>query len=119
MTEKPESAPQEWSRWHRFPDPRARETLTAPIGPGCYELRHSSNKQLILFGLGRNVAGRMTSLLPRPQGAAGRNNKTKSAYVLEHISDVEYRTFACDTREDAEAREKRLKANKSAYIFKT
>jgi hypothetical protein len=93
--------------------------LTAPIGPGCYELRHTANKQLILFGLGRNVAGRKTSFLPRPHGYAGRNNRKKSAYVLENIVDIEYRTVACDTRVEAERREKHLKANKSAYVFNT
>jgi hypothetical protein len=37
----------EWSEWHRFPDPRKGELLIAPFGPGCYELRHGT--QLVLY----------------------------------------------------------------------
>jgi hypothetical protein len=40
----------EWSAWRRFPDPRKLELLTAPFGPGCYELR--DGEQLVVFGMG-------------------------------------------------------------------
>jgi len=108
-----------WSEWCKFPDPRQRGMLTAPFGPGCYELRHSGSGKLILFGTGGNVAFRMTSLLPEPLGKGTRNNETKRTYVLQHIENVEYRTLACANCEDAMAREEELKANKSAYIFGT
>jgi hypothetical protein len=69
--------------------------------------------------MGGKVAWRMTSLLPRPHGSGGRNNKEKSEYVLRKIADVEYRTVACDTWEEAKGRENELRENKSAYVFKT
>jgi hypothetical protein len=108
-----------WSEWCKFPDPRQRGMLTAPFDPGCYELRHSDSGKLILFGTGGHVAFRVTSLLPEPLGQGGRDNDKKRTYVLQHIENIEYRTLACITREEAKAREKELKANKLAYIFRT
>jgi len=108
-----------WSKWCKFPDPRQHGMLAAPFGPGCYELRLSDTGRLILFGTGRNVAFRMTSLLPKPLGQGRRDNDKKRTYVLQHIENVEYRTLACTTCENAKARERELKANKLAYIFRT
>jgi hypothetical protein len=54
-----------WSAWRPFPDPSKGGILAAPFGPGCYELR--KGKKLVLYGMGGNVAARMTSLLPKPQ----------------------------------------------------
>src|SRR6185437_10806366 len=107
----------QWSGWRRFPDPRKLELLTAPFGPGCYELRNGS--QLVLYGKGAHVAERMTSLLPTPFGCGTRNNDQKRRYVLEHLGSIEYRSLACDTPEEADQREQELKANRTAYIFPT
>jgi hypothetical protein len=66
-----------------------------------------------------HVAFRMTSLLPEPLRQGGRDNDKKRTYVLQHIENIEYRTIACITREEAKGREKEPKANKLAYIFRT
>jgi hypothetical protein len=108
---------EEWSDWNPFPDPRKHGILHAPFGPGCYELRHGT--QLVLYGTGNQVALRMTSLLPAPFGAGTRNNQNKRQYVLEHIENIEYRTLACSTAEEAKQRELRLKENRTAYKFPT
>jgi hypothetical protein len=107
----------EWSTWRHFPDPREGEVLIAPFGPGCYELRHG--EQPVLFGRGRHVAARMTSLLPQPLGAGRRNNSNKRAYVLANIRDIEYRTAAVRTHEDAVELERSLMRNGAAYLFDT
>jgi hypothetical protein len=78
---------QKWTQWRRFPDPRKLELLTAPFGPGCYELRDGA--QLVLFGTSSHLAQRMTSLLPAPFGSGTRNNQNKRAYVLEHLDSIE------------------------------
>jgi len=106
-----------WSEWLPFPDPRKREMLTAPFGPGCYELRHGS--QMILFGMGSHVAQRMTSLLPAPFGHGTRNNSRKRGYIFDHLSNIEYRTLACSTREEAQECERHLIANRTVYTFST
>lgn len=100
-----------------FPDPRKRELLTAPLGPGCYEL--CDGAQLVLYGRGNHVALRMTSLLPLPHGSGTRNNKAKRQYVMDRLGSIQYRTLACATPEDAKTRELELKANCTAYKFQT
>ena len=97
-----------WSNWVAFPDPRQREYLCAPIGPGVYELRRSDTKELVLRGMGSNCAYRMTSLLPLPLGQGSRRNARKREYVLEHLDCIEYRTCPCETELEAKALEVQL-----------
>ena len=84
-----------WSRWSAFPDPEEGGYLCAHFGPGVYELRNRETGQLVLFGRGKNLAYRMSSLLPAPWGAGNRNNVDKRKYVREHLTRIEYRTKAC------------------------
>ena len=107
-----------WSEWQKLPDPRKNEYLYAPFGTGVYELRRRKTKRLILFGKGNNVAYRMSSLLPKPYGCGGRENKTKRKYVFKNIADIEYRTLACKTSREADIKEKQLKKN-GRYMFNT
>lgn len=106
-----------WSEWRRFPDPRKLESLTAPFGPGCYVLR--VGEQLVLYGMGGNVAQRMASLLPAPFGSGRRNNQGKRKYVFDHLGSVEYRTLACATRNEAQECERSLRDNRAEYKFPT
>ena len=105
-----------WSKWRRFPDPRKHEYIVAPFGWGIYQLRNVVTGEFVCFGKGNNVAYRMTSLLPEPYGAGKRNNKEKRNYILEHLCDVEYRTKAHSTSEEAEDEERILKKSEK-YIF--
>lgn len=107
----------EWSDWRPFPDPRKGGILTAPFGTGCYELRHRDGR-LILFGTGANVAYRMTSLLPEPHGAGHRSNMAKREHVLKYLEDIEYRTAAFASGEDAKVFERELKSS-GIHIFRT
>jgi hypothetical protein len=107
-----------WSSWRRFPDPRAGGLLTAPFGPGCYELRLGS--ELVLFGSAAHVARRMLSLLPAPLGCTRRENSRKRAYVLKHLGEIEYRTRPCADKAAARACESALRrANRGRYRFAT
>ena len=108
-----------WSRWQAFPDPRSGGILTAPFGPGVYELRNRKTNELVLFGRSKNVASRMSSLLPAPLGAGKRNNKEKRIYVDTHLSDIDYRTKPCVDPDTAKMEEKRLRENRHRYIFLT
>jgi hypothetical protein len=91
--------------------------LTAPLGAGCYELRHGA--KLVLFGMSGHVAARMTSLLPKPLGRGTRNNEAKRAYVESHLAEIEYRTIACTNRRQATERERLIAANRGSYLFPT
>ena len=108
-----------WSRWRPFPDPGSGGCLSAPFGPGVYELRHRASGELILFGHSKNVAMRISSLLPPPLGSGKRKNREKREYVLEHLPDIEYRTKGCADKQAAMAEERRLRGAASEYRFRT
>jgi hypothetical protein len=108
-----------WSDWLPFPEPRKRGILCAPFGPGAYELRHKSSEQPILFGQSKNVAFRMSSLLAKSLGVGTRKSKDKKDDVLEHLDDVEYRTIATASVDEAVAIENVLKKSKQTYKHNT
>ena len=110
-----ETTVSKWTKWSKFPNPNEAGYLTAPIGPGVYELRHISTSKKIVYGRSTNVAYRMTSLLPKPLGAGTRNNAELRNYVWDNIADIEYRTIAYKNREDAEALVQAL--NREEYLF--
>jgi hypothetical protein len=107
-----------WSAWRPFPDPSKGGILAAPFGPGCYELR--KGKKLVLYGMGRNVAARMTSLLPKPHGTGIRKNSRKRDYVRRHRASIKYRTRACSTPAAAAAFERDyMRSKREDYCFGT
>lgn len=108
-----------WSEWKPFPDPDKGDFLTAPFGAGCYELRNAGTGELILFGTGSHVAERVASLLPAPKGSGTRNNHGKRDYVDKNLKQIEYRTIASKSRQEAKDFERTLKADKDRYLFKT
>ena len=117
MVKTKENENSKWSDWLKFPDPDKNEYLYAPFGTGLYELRNIKTKELVLFGTGKNVAFRMTSLLPTPLGEGTRKNEEKRLYVLNHLKDIEYRTLAIDIIKAKEI-EREMKSFKN-HIFNT
>lgn len=107
----------EWSAWQRFPDPASSDYLHAPFGPGVYELRNRATRKSVYCGKGKNVAYRMSSLIPRPHGAGKRNNTRLQQYVLTHLTDIDYRTLACASGAAAKAREAQI--DKRGFLFPT
>ena len=105
-----------WSEWRPFPNPSKGDYLLAPFGPGVYELRHRSTGKLILVGQSKNVAWRMSSLLPAPPGCGKRDNEKKRNHVHNNLADIEYRTRAYLTKAEAEQAEALLKAE-NLYMF--
>ena len=107
-----------WSRWRPFPNPDNGDFLSAPFGAGVYELRRGDTKELVLVGHGKNVAYRMTSLLPRPRGQGTRRNAEKRTYVALHLPNIQYRCRACPSDGEAQTLEARL-LTRQKYIFRT
>lgn len=107
-----------WTEWHPIPDPREREFLRAPFGPGVYEIHNRRTDEFILIGEGGHLASRMTSLLPAPLGAGTRHNSAKRDYLLENLADLEYRTLACDSKSEARLVESKRK-KEQRYLFNT
>jgi hypothetical protein len=107
-----------WSEWRAFPDPRENGVITAPFGPGVYELREIPSGDLVLVGSSKNCAARMASLLPAPLGSGTRANDEKRGYVLANVQLIEYRTRACRSREEAARFERELLDN-GGYRFES
>jgi hypothetical protein len=98
-----------WSKWLPFPDPRKGEMLTAPFGFGLYQVKNKDNGELILFGISKNCALRMTSLLPTPLGRGTRNNNTKRDYMINNLHSLVYRTISFLTEDEMNQTEKEVK----------
>ena len=107
-----------WSSWQPFPDPEVGGYLFAPFGYGVYELRNRETGELVLYGRSKNVASRMSSLLPNPPGSGTRNNQRKRKYVSDNICKIEYRTKACTDEAGTKEAEKRMR-DLNLYIFRT
>lgn len=105
-----------WTDWKSFPDPREGEYLNAPFGSGVYQLRNRRIGKFVLFGTGKNLAYRMSSLLPEPFGAGIRKNRDKPNYVLDNIQDIEYRTISFIDNDEAKQFEQYIK-HKEEYLF--
>jgi hypothetical protein len=99
----------DWQEWRPFPDPRRKGLLIAPFGAGVYELRDKMTEEKILCGESKNVAARMSSLLPETHGMGTRKNSDKRDFVCSHIREIEYRTVACREKPEAIEIERELK----------
>ncbi len=108
-----------WSVWRDFPNPEQHGVLTAPFGPGCYELRRSDTGKKVIFGSSNHVALRMTSLLSAPLGSGTRRNSEKRDWVLKYLDHIEYRTIACRDEDEAKKLERDLKVQQDSYQFRT
>ncbi len=107
-----------WTDWQQFPDPSMGGFITAPFGPGCYELRRSDIRQPVLFGTAGHVAYRMCSL--HPDGKGTRNNVEKRAYVGAHLMQIEYRVIALGSKEEAKQFEHdEFWIKRHTYVFPT
>lgn len=103
----------DWVEWRPFPNPERHDFIYAPFGFGVYQLRNKITGQYILFGEGKNLAYRMSSLLPSPYGQGKRVNKKKREYVWKNIGDIEYRTVVCGDKKEAQRIQKELKRMKN------
>ena len=103
----------------RVPDPEDGGLLHAPFGAGVYQLRNRKTGGMVLFGESKNVATRMSTLLPPPLGAGGgqRSNEKKKQYVQRYRSNIDYRTKACADKSSAVAEERTF--SKKDYMFRT
>jgi hypothetical protein len=93
--------------------------LTAPFGPGVYEIRRRDTKRPVCFGIGGHCPARMSSLLPAPHGSGSRDNSRKRRYILRNLKQIEYRTCACRTRAEAAMIERRIRHDGRDWLYTT
>jgi hypothetical protein len=101
-----------WTDWKRYPRATRGETLEAPIGPGLYEVRHTSSGALFGFGAVDNLAQALASLPVAPKSLTawfGRRENTD-------LPDLEYRTCATSTKADAKIAAERMIGRRDTYL---
>lgn len=101
-----------WSEWKRYPKAVRGETLQAPIGPGVFEVRHVSSGALFAFEAVDNIAHALSSITPGSKSFASWFGKRDSAM----LPDLEYRTFATATREEAKMAAERMIGRREAFM---
>jgi hypothetical protein len=102
-----------WTNWKRFPDAHRGGLIEAPIGPGVYEVRHVDTGELIAFGHAGNVAQAIGEL--KINGNAGMWAKLFSRSASLPVNDLEYRTYAANSRADAKVAASRLNGLRQNY----
>jgi hypothetical protein len=101
-----------WSEWKRYPKVARGEKLEAPIGPGVFEVRHTSSGALFAFEAVDNLALALSSITSTPKSFAswfGRHDPVASP-------DLEYRTYATSTREEAKVVAERLIGRRETFM---
>jgi hypothetical protein len=101
-----------WSEWKRYPKAVRGEKLEAPIGPGIYEVRHTSSGALFAFGAVDNLAHALASLSAGPKSFISWFGRRAPVT----LPDLEYRTCATATREDARRAAERMVSRREAFM---
>lgn len=101
-----------WSEWKRYPKAVRGEKLEAPIGPGIFEVRHTSSGALFAFDSADNLAHALSSITSGPKSFVSWFGKRDSVTS----PDLEYRTFATSTREEAKVAAERMLGRREAYM---
>jgi len=98
---------QTWSSWKRFPDAQIGGHVEAPIGPGVYEVRHTTTGRVVAFGHAGNVANAISDL----KLDSGMNSFTRlfrRQPLVSSVSELEYRTCSATSRAEAKTAASRL-----------
>lgn len=89
-----------WIGWKKFPDAQHGESLQAPIGPGIYEVRNAATGEAIAFDYSDRVGGALCELIPS-HAASLLRRLLRGNRIAPRSHDLEYRTIAASTKEDA------------------
>ena len=101
-----------WSEWKRYPRATRGDILEAPIGPGIYEVRHTSSGALFAFGAVDNLAEALSLLSSGSKSLIswfGRRDPMS-------LPDLEYRTLPTVSRADAKIAAERVIGRREAYM---
>ena len=97
-----------WSEWKRYPRQGRGENIEAPITPGIYEVRIAGSGALHSFEAVDNVAVALAQLQVGSRSWFGRREAA--------LPDLEYRTCATATREDAKIAAERMIGRRETFM---
>ena len=100
-----------WTNWKRLPDPTLGESIEAPVGPGLYEVRRTSNGELAAFAPAANVAQAMAALRLHAQPVSW----LSIVRSRQPRDDYEYRTRATATKGEAKTVADSLRGRRNVY----
>lgn len=103
-----------WVDWKPFPNPDNGGHIDAPIGPGVFEVRHTGTGEQIAFAHSPNVAQSLAIFLPRP--ASGLRLLFARKRPQYRSDELEYRTCAATSVEEARAMAERLRGRREAFM---
>jgi len=103
-----------WADWKPFPNPHHGGHIDAPIGPGVFEVRHTGTGEQVAFAYSSNVAQSLAILLPKP--ASGLRLLFARKRTNYRSDELEYRTCAATSAEEARAMAERLRGRREAYM---
>jgi hypothetical protein len=103
---------EQWTPWRRFPNSWSREHLSAPIGPGLYELRCIRTGQALAFGQSANLA---LTLSNRRAVTLWRRLADRWYKLTTDDRDIEYRILATATAQQADDHAHTLTLRRQAW----
>lgn len=102
-----------WTNWKKFPNAARGEHVEAPIGPGIYEVRNVSTGGLAAFDASANVAYALSALLRKPSSSPWTKLFVGRGGWEGH--DLEYRTCAAASLDEAKTMAQRLLGRRQVY----
>lgn len=103
-----------WSSWKSFPNAQSGGHIEAPIGPGVYEVRHTTSGHLIAFGHSANVANAISDLRVDGGGSSWARLFRRHT-ATPRVNELEYRTCAAASRAEAKTAAHRLMGLRQSY----
>lgn len=103
-----------WANWKPFPNPDHGGHIDAPIGPGVFEVRHTGTGEQIAFAHSANVAQSLAILLPKP--VSGLRLLFARKRTRYRSDELEYRTCAARSLDEARTMADRLRGRREAYM---
>lgn len=101
-----------WDLWRSMPATKAGAPIEAPSGPGLYEVRRASNGEVVAFGHTDSVAQVLNKMVPSSSGGL-LSLFSRASEAMR--ADLEYRTFAAASVEEARTIAARLNERRQAF----
>ncbi len=101
-----------WSEWKSYPRGAPGDRLEASIGPGVYEVRNTTTGAVYAFGAVDNLAEALARISAPSRSIGSFFHQARARASAE----LEYRTCAASTKEQAKIAAERMIGRREAYM---